>query len=381
MQAGWVAAASIYFSFLALYLNQERSISLTVAGAIILTSGLAAAVFQVVGGILADKFGHRRMLLAFALLGSGVYAVFTLILALGLPTWTVVALAIATPTVTSMTFPVMSAIIANTSTEKKLTQSYSMLAIGSNIGWAVGPMAGGYLFSVRSFAWLAGAATIVYALSLLGILFLPEEQTRAKAQTLSPQSFGSVLGNPALIIFTGLCTVWFLDMGQWGNTLSVFTVDRVGFTTVQYGVLMMISGLLIIVFQYPIGQRIERFGLRKALIVGSILFGAGFLSLTWMTNFISGLGSIIVISAGEMLFVPTALAVVGKMSRAEDLGKNMGFYGLAATLGDSIGPLMGGALLDAFPRSAFWVWGPIGLAGLLAALGFTVWRGYLKTSA
>jgi MFS family permease len=142
---------------------------------------------------------------------------------------------------------------------------------------------------------------------------------------------------------------------------------------------MTISGVLIIIFQYPISRRIERLGTRKALFWGSFLYGAGFLSLAWVRTFIPAVGSIIILVTGEMLFVPTSLAVVGKISKPEDRGKNMGFLGLSGSLGNSLGPLLGGFLLDRFPTNPFYLWGPISLPSFIAAVGFLLWRGYSRT--
>ena len=183
-------------------------------------------------------------------------------------------------------------------------------------------------------------------------------------------------------MFGMLAMLFFLTMTQWGGTLSVFTVDRIGFSTEQYGLLMSISGLLIIIFQYPISHGMANHA-RKALVLGCLFYAAGFLSLSWVKAFMPAVGSIVIMVIGEMLFVPSALAVVGQMSGLEDKGKTMGFYGLCSTMGFSLGPLLGGFLLDTYPKTPFFLWGPIALCSFLAAFGFAVWKGYSdnKTTA
>jgi MFS family permease len=187
------------------------------------------------------------------------------------------------------------------------------------------------------------------------------------------------LFDSTLLIFCVISTLFYLEIAQWGSTLSVFTVDRLGFSPEQYGLLMTLSGVLIIIFQYPVSQRIEWLGSRRALFLGSFLYGTGFLSLGWVNSIIPAAGSIIILVMGEMLFVPTSYAVIGKISRFEDRAKNMGLLGLCATIGSSFGPLLGGFLLDKFPNSPPLLWGPIALPVFLAAVGFMLWRGYAKT--
>jgi len=184
-----------------------------------------------------------------------------------------------------------------------------------------------------------------------------------------------------LLIFCLLCTLFFLEMAQWGSTLSVFSVDRLGFKTEQYGLLMSISGILIIIFQYPVSKRIEWIGHGRALFLGSLLYGLGFLSFGWVKSFIPATGAIIILVAGEMLFVPTSYSVIGQISRPEDRAKNMGVLGMCATIGSSFGPLLGGFLLDKFPATPLFVWGPVSLPAFLAAVGFIFWREHRRTNA
>jgi len=46
---------------------QQRHLPMTFIGLTILVSGLLSAVAQVIGGILADRFGHRKMFIIYQL--------------------------------------------------------------------------------------------------------------------------------------------------------------------------------------------------------------------------------------------------------------------------------------------------------------------------
>jgi len=65
--------------------------------------------------------------------------------------------------------------------------------------------------------------------------------------------------------------------------------------------------------------------------------------------------------------------VVGALSPPNWHGRYMGFFGLSETLGISMGPLLGGILLDGFPANNMAVWGIIGAVALAAAAGFRFW--------
>ena len=370
---------SISFTYLPLYLYQQRHISMTLVGSIILISGIISGIFQIIGGILADRFGHRRMFIIFQLAETFTFALLAVLIGINAAVWGIFITSLVVLIVGGMSAPTISAIVADVSQKNRMNESYGLMAIGGNLGWAIGPLTGGYLQSFASYAWVFGVGALVTSLSLIGIPYLPQDTIERPTERLWKNNLRIPLSDPTLIIFCVLCMLFFLEIAQWGSTLSVFTVDRIGFSPEQYGLLMSISGVLIIIFQYPISQRIEWLGSRKALFLGSFLYGMGFLSLSWVKTFVPAIGSIIIMVTGEMLFVPTSYAVIGKISKPQDRAKNMGLLGLCSTLGSSFGPFLGGFLLDKFPTRPLYVWGPIALPAFLAALSFILWRGYSKT--
>jgi MFS family permease len=117
-------------------------------------------------------------------------------------------------------------------------------------------------------------------------------------------------------------------------------------------------------------KRIAKF---QALILGSLFYSFGYLSLGWITQFGWALGAMAIITTGEIIHAPITLAVIGELSPQDQRGRYMGSYGLSQTLGISIGPLVGGILIDAFPSDVRLVWAPIAFIALIAALGYYWW--------
>jgi MFS family permease len=370
---------SISFTYLPLYMYQQRHISMTLVGSIIFISGIVSGFAQIAGGMLADRFGHRKMFIIFQMAETLLFAWLAVLIGINGAVWSIFLTSFMVTVIGGMSAPAISAIVTDVSQKNLLAQSYGLMAIGGNLGWAIGPLAGGYLQGFTTYAWVFGIGALITSLSLMGTPFLPRDTIRKPKENLLDKNPKRFLFDSTLLIFCMICTLFYLEIAQWGSTLSVFTVDRLGFSPEQYGLLMTLSGVLIIIFQYPVSHRIEWLGSRRALFLGSFLYGAGFLSLGWVRSFIPAAGSIIILVMGEMLFVPTSYAVIGKISRPEDRAKNMGLLGLCGTTGSSFGPLLGGYLLDKFPASPPLLWGPIALPAFLAAISFMLWRGYSKT--
>ena len=370
---------AISFTYLPLYLYQERGISMTLVGSVLLVSGIISGASQILGGMLADRFGYRKMYIIFQLVETVLFAFLAVMIGMNTAIWSIFLTSTMVTIMGSMSAPAVSAIVADISQKERLAQSYGLMAIGGNLGWAIGPFMGGYLQGVVSYAWIFGIGALIAAFSLFGAPYLPRNSVKQPNGLSQRQNLAVFLSNSTLIIFCVISMLFFLEIAQWGSTLSVFTVDRIGFSAQQYGLLMSISGVLIIIFQYPISQRIDRLGYRKALFLGCLLYGIGFLSFAWVKSFVPAIGSIVVLVAGEMLFIPTSYAVVSKISRLEDRAKSMGMLGLCGTIGSSFGPLFGGFLLDRFPTEPLYLWAPVAFPAFLAAVCFLLWRGYVKT--
>jgi MFS family permease len=165
----------------------------------------------------------------------------------------------------------------------------------------------------------------------------------------------------------------FIVMGQMASTLSIYAVDRVGFSTAQYGLLLTLNGLIVIFFQYPMTLAIRQIAKSRALILGSLLYVFGYLSFGWITQFGWALGAMAIVTAGEIIHSPVTLSVIGELAPQDQRGRYMGFYGLSETIGISMGPLVGGLLLDAFPSDLRFVWAPISSIALIAAIGYYGW--------
>lgn len=376
--AGNAGFATAY-SYLPLYFYRERGIPMTLVGLIFLVSGILSSLAGIIGGITGDRFGYRRMIsiyLSAAVLAASAGAFF---IGINAPVWSIIIFIYLARVLGGMAGPSFNAIIANTSPQNRLTESYSLLSIAVSIGWAIGPLLGGWLLGFISFGWLVGLGTGIQALQLIGILFLPADIKRSISERLNIYRLKSLFDNKALITFSLLNVLFFMTTAQWGSTLSVFTVDRLKFTTEQYGLLLSISSVMVILFQYAVSKRIQPARFRRAIVSACLVYSAGFLSFGWVRAFTPAIITVIVIVTAEMFFMPTALSIVGRISRPGDRGKSMGIYGLCQGLGFSMGPLLGGFLLDRFADNHLYIWGIIALFPLIAALGFGLWKGYPET--
>jgi MFS family permease len=364
---------SICIPFLVLYLNQDRGLSVTLAGTIILVGGLVAAVNQALGGALSDRFGRRPILLMSASVSVLLYAGLAFSIGISASIWIIAVVYIVSRSVLTVTRPVISAMVADFTPKEKLTEAYGVLRTGANIGWAAGPAIGGYLLGVLSYGWLFGIAALTCGIVSLIVLFRVRESPHVVSERLSVRGMLPTGDDPAFLAFLGISLLLFIAVGQMGSTLSIYSVEMVGFSPTQYGLLLTLNGLIVAFFQYPVTLGLRRLAKFRALMLGSLVYGLGYLSLGWITQFGWALGAMAVVTAGEMIFSPVALSVIAELSPEDQRGRYMGLFGLSMTVGISMGPLIGGILIDAFSPDTRLVWAPIGLIAMITAVGYYYW--------
>jgi len=346
---------------------------MTQVGIILLAAGLCSAVSQALGGALSDRFGRRPILLIAASVSIFLYSGLAVLIGISAPVWAITVAYIAGRSVLTITRPVISAMVADFTSKERLTEAYGVLRIGANIGWAAGPAIGGYLATFLPYGWLFGVPVLTCAIVSLIAFFFVHESSRGTNRRVGLRSMLPSAGDRPLLAFVAVSILLFIVMGQMASTLSIFAVDKVGFSTAQYGLILTLNGLIVIFFQYPMTLALRRIAKFRALILGSLLYLFGYLSFGWITQFGWALGAMAIITAGEIIHSPISLSVIGELSPQDQRGRYMGLFGLSETIGIAMGPLLGGLLLDAFPADMRLVWAPIASIALIAAVGYYWW--------
>jgi MFS family permease len=364
---------SICIPFLALYLHQDRGLSMTLVGLIILGAGLCSAVTQAFGGALSDRFGRRPILIMASSISIFLYSGLAVLIGISAPVWAIAIAYVAGRAMLTIARPVISAMVADFTSKEKLTEAYGILRIGGNMGWAFGPALGGYLATFLPYGWLFGIAALACAVVFLIVFFFVHDSSHWVSRSAGLRDVLPPAEDRVFLAFIALSVLLFIAMGQMASTLSIFTVDMIGFSKAQFGLLLTLNGLIVIFFQYPMTLALRRVAKFRALILGSLLYVFGYLSLGWITQFGWALVAMAVITGGEIIHAPVSLSVIAELSPEDQRGRYMGLFGLSQTMGIAIGPLVGGLLLDAFPLNPELVWAPIASIALIAALGYYWW--------
>jgi MFS family permease len=152
--------------------------------------------------------------------------------------------------------------------------------------------------------------------------------------------------------------------------LPVYATKVIGIPKQLYGFIPTTNALMVVFFQVLVTQwtkqhaplRMIAFGMFfYAIGVGSVILGTGFWGF-WM--------SMVIITIGELIIVPTSSTFVANLAPADMRGRYMSIYSLTWSLSIGTGPLLGGFLSDTFGPPAPWIGGL--LIGLISTITFFI---------
>ena len=139
-------------------------------------------------------------------------------------------------------------------------------------------------------------------------------------------------------------------------------VTAAGLSAADFGLLIGLNGLLVLLFELPITGVVARRRAEYVLAVGNLLTGAGLALTGFATDMIWLSATVLIWTLGEMMYSSVANAYLGGCPRL--VGRYQGLYGAAFTLGTGVGPLIGGAI---YANNAWALWVLVGVAGLISA--------------
>ncbi|WP_405365336.1 MFS transporter [Kitasatospora sp. NBC_00039] len=113
----------------------------------------------------------------------------------------------------------------------------------------------------------------------------------------------------------------------------------------------------------------DRFGRRKVMIIGLLLFGAASLAATFCTNPGEVIASRIAMGVGGALIMPSTLSILITVFEEDERSKAMAAWGSVSMLGLVGSPVLGGFLIDHFSwHSIFFINVPVVVLAVLAGL-------------
>lgn len=352
--------------FIVLYLT-ERGYSAGAAGLVLGASGVGKVLGNAVGGYLTDRIGRRWTIVLSAVTTSGLTAV---VPSLGpLP---LIAAVVGLTGVTSQIYrPAAAAVLLDSvsATNQERLAAFGVFRFAMNVGAALGGVIGGVLATTSyTGLFLANAAACLLFGLLVALLLRDAPRPRSgrgdpDAQADQAVGYRQALADRVLMRFL-LMTV-FAEFVYVQSTVGLpLHVSEVGLSERDFGLLIGLNGLLVLVLELPITGLVARYRPEYVLAIGNLITGAGLALTGFMTGMVPLAATVLVWTLGEMVTSSISQAYLGSLAPPRMVGRYQGLHGVAYTAGTGAGPLVGGAVYAFGPWA---LWALVAVAGLLSA--------------
>lgn len=363
---------SMLYPFFALYLTHKFDIGMETVGGIFAVFSLSSFAGRALGGALTDRMGRKGVIISSLVLSSLSALGMGLATSLGM----FIAIAVVVGTLSDIGGPAHEAVVADLLPEEKRAEGYGIIRVVFNGAVVIGPAMAGLLVS-RSYLLIFVVDSIISLIAAGIVLFrLPETRPQLHAHA-QPENMAQTFAGygrafrdvpfVAYIVVSVLLTLVYMNMN---TTLGVFLRDQHGLPEVGYGSLLSINAIMVVLFQFWITRRLQKFKPMLMLASGAVLYALGFAMYGFISSYLMFVLAMVIITIGEMIVAPFGQAMVASFAPVEMRGRYMAVAGLTWGLAFAAGPYLAGLLMESANPNLLWV--ACGIVGLMAALGYVV---------
>lgn len=351
--------------FLVLFLT-ERGFSPVQAGFALGAYGAGSVLGVLVGGAASDRFGPRwaivtSMAATAALLVSILYVRDVVVL---------VAVVTGVGVVSQFYRPASATLLAELTPPHRQVMIFAMSRLALNLGTTVAPLVAAALIAVSYDLLFWAEAAVAVSFALIILLTVPARPPAATEPAAGPEKseepaaggYLAVLRDRRFALYTVAMLVNAAVYMQYVSTLPLAMRDS-GLAPIWYSTVIALNGFIVIAFELLMTKVAGRWPVRRVLVIGFTLLGAGMACYALPGGVAVFLLGTLIWSLAEIIEGPTMFAYPAQAAperlRGRYLGAAHGMFGI----GSALGPVLGVALWSGVGDL---VWVIAGAASVLA---------------
>ena len=370
-------SGSMVLLFASLYLTNELHFSISDAGLIMSFFGAGSILGSYAGGWLTDRKNYLDIML-FSLIGSSLL----LLLLLATTNGILIACIIFCYSFTADMFrPANAAAIAFFTKPENRTRSISLVRLAVNLGFTIGPAAGGlvalylgykWLFVIDSLTGLTAALMLKYRLA-----GRPPAERSSDQQVLNDSST-SAYRDWRYLLFILLVALYGICFFQIVATIPQFLSAHCNYSEATIGWILALNGFLVVLIEMPLITALQKEkNTFRFIIAGTLCIPAAFaMLLTGHCIIIWPVIYILIITLSEILAMPFMMNHSLSQPLKERQGQYSALYSIAFGISLMAAPAVGLGIAERFGFDATFYF--FSALSVFVAAGFAWLARYMK---
>lgn len=342
------------FPFLTLFLTDKIGVGTTEAGFYMMLVATAYVPGSLIGGKITDHIGRKKVFITFQALAAISFIPCAFLGNSMLIPW----LLIAATFFNGAAQPATSAMMADLTTPENRKQAFSLLYLGTNIGFAVGPLIAGFLYNnYIKLIFLGDAATTFISLILVFIYVketLPSKDDIIESKTLDSDEKAEegnillvLLKRPLLLGFAGVSIITSFVYAQFSFSVPLQANEIFGDNGPKfYGMIMATNAVTVIFMTITLTNTTKRIKPILNIAIASILFAIGFGMTFYINSLIMLIVSTIIWTLGEILNHTNSGVYIANHTPMSHRGRFNAVIPIIMGAGHAIGPLIMGRFIE-----------------------------------
>ncbi|WP_028777399.1 MFS transporter [Shimazuella kribbensis] len=318
-------------------------------GYLVAVFALAQLIMSPFAGRWVDQYGRKKIIL----IGLFLFGTSELIFGLGTHVSVLYISRILGGISSAFIMPGVTAYLADITSVQDRSKAMGYMSAAISTGFIIGPGIGGFIaeFGVRIPFY--SAAVFAFLACLLSIFILKEPLTKEQlaeiaANTKQVNFISDLKRSFHPLYFIAFIIVFVLAFGlsAYETIFSLFSDRKFGFTAKDIASIITISSIFGVIVQvFMFGKLVDMLG-EKKLIQLCLIVGAG---LAFISTMISSFLAVLVVTSFIFLafdLLRPALTTFLSITAGKEQGFIAGMNSTYTSLGNIVGPAMGGILFD-----------------------------------
>jgi predicted MFS family arabinose efflux permease len=367
-------AGTMVIPFLSKYMKENLSFSYNQIGWVIFFFGVGSIIGSWLSGKLSDKIGFYKVMV-FSLFMSGI--VFIVLQYLTSFESLCVGILVLT-SIADMYRPAMLLALDTYESKETRTRALSLTRIAINTGFLIGPVLGGIIIMNIGYSglfWVDGI-TCMLAILIFRILVkekkLPFKLKKIKSDTNSNKIIFNDKPFLLHIVITMITGMLFFQMF---TTLPIYYKEQYEFTEFQTGLLLGLSGLIIIIFELPIVRFVQDRNIDRIKIIS---LGILSMSISLLLMLVSGWSGVLILmicfmSIGVMLTFPFANSFAMSRVHMGLKGKYISVFTISYSFAHILSAKTSMGIIEAYSYQVNWIFmGTLGSIALISCYWLSI---------